>query len=307
MPMRILVTGVTGQVGGALASRLQPLATVVAADRSVLDLSRPGEIASRLDEIAPGVIVNSAAYTQVDRAECERELAFKVNAASPGAMARWAARRRVPLVNLSTDYVFDGSGERPWQEDDAPGPLSVYGESKLAGETEIRHAGGPHLIVRTSWIYAARGRSFLRAIADRARECTELNVVADQVGAPTSAAIVADALVRILLRGGARLAEEFATAGSIVHVAANGFTSWHGFAIAIVDGLKARGAVVKTQRVVPIRSVDDPTSRAVRPRNSRLDVGRLAQVFGVMPPHWTAALEPEMDQLARSLNQGMFG
>src|SRR5215831_12380060 len=203
--MRILVTGVTGQVGGALVGRLRNVATVVAADRSTLDLSRPGEIASRLDEIAPDLIVNSAAYTDVDRAECERELAFVVNAASPGAMARWAARREVPLVSLSTDYVFDGSGERPWQEDDAACPLSVYGESKLAGEMEVRRAGGPHLIVRTSWVYAAGGRNFLRAISSRARECTELNVVADQVGAPTSAAIVADALARILGRGEGRL------------------------------------------------------------------------------------------------------
>jgi dTDP-4-dehydrorhamnose reductase len=300
--MRILVTGVTGQIGGALAARLQTLATVIAADRSMLDLSRPDEIGSRLDDIAPDVIVNCAAYTEVDRAECERELAFRVNAASPGAMARWASRRGVPLVGLSTDYVFDGSGERPWQEDDAPGPLSVYGESKLAGETEIRRVGGPHLIVRTSWVYGAQGRNFLRVIANRARECTELKVVADQVGAPTSATTVANAIAHILTRDDARLPEEFATAGSIVHVAANGFTSWHGFAIAIVDGLKARGAAVKTQRVMPVQSAHYPATRAIRPRNSRLDVGRLARVFGITLPDWATALEPEIDQLARSPN-----
>jgi len=299
--MRILVTGVTGQIGGALVDRLQEVATVVPADRSALDLSRPGDIASRLDEIAPEVIVNSAAYTDVDQAECERELAFIVNAAGPSAMARWAARRAIPLVNLSTDYVFNGNGERPWREDDAPGPLSVYGESKLAGEMEVRRAGGSHLIVRTSWVYGARGKNFLRAIAQRARECTEFNVVADEVGAPTSANVVADVLARILNRGRAQLVADFTAAGGTVHLAANGFTSRHGFATAIVDGLKARGAIVKTERVVPIQSADYPTIQTIRPRNSRLDLGRLAQVFGITPPHWTTALESEIDQLARSI------
>jgi dTDP-4-dehydrorhamnose reductase len=303
--MRILVTGVTGQVGGALTARLQTVADVVAADRSVLDLSRPAEIGLRLDEIAPDVVVNCAAYTEVDRAECEREIAFNVNAAGPGAMARWAARHGVPLVSLSSDYVFDGGGERPWNENDTPHPLSVYGESKLAGETEIRRAGGPHLIVRTSWVYtAARGRNFLHAIACQARQRTEFSVVADQFGAPTSAAVVADTLARILPRGAAQLRDDFATAGGILHVVASGFTNWHGFAIAIVDGLKARGAIVKTKRVVPVGSVDYATTGAIRPRNSRLDLSRLAKVFGIRPLHWTAALAPEIDQLAGSLDSG---
>jgi dTDP-4-dehydrorhamnose reductase len=302
--MRILVTGVSGQVGGAIAVRLRTLATLIAGNRSVLDLSRPAEIASRLDEMAPDLIVNSAAYTEVDRAECERELVFKINAESPGVMARWAACRKVPLVNLSTEYVFDGRGERPWQEDDPPGPLSVYGESKLAGETEIRCAGGPHLIVRTSWIYAAQGRNFLRAIASRACKCAELNVVADQFGAPTSADIVADVLARILTRDPARLSDDFAMAGGIVHVAANGCISRHGFASAIVDGLKARGAAVKTERVVPVQSLDYPTTGAVRPLNSRLDLNRLAQIFDIAPPHWATALEQEIDQFMCSPDKG---
>jgi len=300
--MRILITGVTGQVGGALVVRLGNRTTVVAANRSALDLSRPGDIPSRLDEIAPDVIVNAAGYTDVDQAECERELAFIVNAASPCAMARWAARHGVPLVHLSTDYVFDGSGERPWQEDDTPRPLSVYGESKLAGEMGIRCAGGRHLIVRTSWVYAAWGTNFLRAIASRARECTELSVVVDQVGAPTSAATVADVIAGILSRGDAQLAADFAAASGTVHVAASGFTSRHGFAIAIVDGLKGRGTVVKAERVMPIRSADCPRTRATRPLNSRLGLGRLARVFGITPPHWATALESEIDQLVRSLN-----
>src|ERR1700678_3356102 len=162
--MRILMTGVTGQVGGALVSRLAGKHAVVAADRDTLDLSRPAAIAVRLDELNPDLIVNPAAYTAVDQAEDERDLAFTVNAESPGAMARWAAARGVPIVHLSTDYVFDGSGERAWREDDAPRPLSVYSAIMLAGETAVRGAGGPHLVVRTLWVYAATGKNFLRTI-----------------------------------------------------------------------------------------------------------------------------------------------
>ncbi|MEZ5786290.1 MAG: dTDP-4-dehydrorhamnose reductase [Xanthobacteraceae bacterium] len=300
--MRILVTGVTGQIGGALMRRLQSSGTVIAADRAVLDLARPGKIAEGLDEIAPDLIVNSAAYTTVDQAEHARDLAFTINAESPGVMARWAADHRVPLVSLSTDYVFNGSGNQPWREDDAPAPLSVYGESKLAGENAIRRAGGSHLIVRTSWVYAAQGRNFFRAIAHKACEQAELKVVADQIGAPTSAAIVADALARILSPSREQLQIDFAKAGGIVHLAADGFTSWHGFATAIVNGLKQRAVAVKAERVTPVSTDDYPVS-AARPRNSRMDLGRLAAVFGIRPVHWAAALEPELDQLAPSLKR----
>ena len=184
--MRILVTGVSGQVGGALVARLPASATVLAADRSVLDLAAPQTIAGTLDRLAPDIVFNPAAYTAVDKAEDEPELAMRVNAEAPGAMARWAAARDVPLIHFSTDYVFDGSGERAWREDDAPQPLSVYGATKLAGENEIRSAGGTFLIVRTSWVYAAEGKNFLRTIARLARERSELRIVADQIGAPTS-------------------------------------------------------------------------------------------------------------------------
>ncbi len=167
--MRILLTGVTGQVGAALRAPLARAGSLVAADRNRLDLARPERVASVLDDIAPDLIVNPAAYTAVDRAEDERELAFCVNAEAPGAMARWAASRGVPLVHFSTDYVFDGGGARPWREDDATGPLSAYGASKLAGEDAIRAAGGPHLVIRTSWVYAATGANFLRTVARLAR------------------------------------------------------------------------------------------------------------------------------------------
>jgi dTDP-4-dehydrorhamnose reductase len=296
--MRILVTGGSGQVGGALVPRISGYGNTVAPDRSELDLTRPSMIEDRLHQIGPDLIINSAAYTNVDRAEDERDLAFTVNAESPGAIARWAATRRVPLVQLSTDYVFDGSGERPWREDDPTGPLSAYGASKLAGERSIQAAGGPHLIVRTSWVYAVQGRNFLRTIAALATDREELRIVADQVGAPTSAAVIADALVRILVAPLEDLPARFAAAHEVVNLTASGATSWYGLAVAIVKGLKARGVPVKAERIVPISTGEYPV-KAKRPLNSRLDLQRLAAVFQIQPPHWGAALESELDLLVR--------
>jgi dTDP-4-dehydrorhamnose reductase len=295
--MRILVTGVSGQVGGALVARLPTSATVLTSDRSVLDLAEPRTIASTLDRLAPDVVVNPAAYTAVDNAEDEPDLARRVNAEAPGAMARWAAARDVPLVHFSTDYVFDGSGERAWREDDTPGPLSVYGATKLAGENHIRSAGGTFLIVRTSWIYAAQGKNFLSTIARLARERSELRIVDDQIGAPTPAALIADAVAGMLSEGLGAFRENCARASGLVHLAACGETSWHGFAGAIVEGLKARGVALAVERVVPIASRDYPT-KARRPLNSRLDLARVRSVFGIAPPTWQDALAPELDRLA---------
>jgi dTDP-4-dehydrorhamnose reductase len=304
--MRILVTGVTGQVGGALVARFPPSATVLAADRSVLDLAAPQAIAAILDRLAPDVIFNPAAYTAVDKAEDEPELAACINAEAPGAMARWAAAHDVPLIHFSTDYVFDGSGKRAWREDDAPHPLSVYGATKLAGENEIRSAGGTFLIVRTSWVYAAEGKNFLRTIARLARERSELRIVADQIGAPTSAVLIGDVVAGMLLEGTEGLRELCANAGGLVHLAASGETSWHGFASAIVEGLKARGAALAVERVVPIATEDFPT-KARRPCNSRLDMTRLQTIFGITPPPWPIALSPELDRLARELTTAHGG
>jgi dTDP-4-dehydrorhamnose reductase len=298
--MRILVTGVSGQVGGALVARLQPFGTVLAADRTVLDLSRPDALATVLDRLTPSIIVNAAAYTEVDKAEDEPALAIAVNAAAPGAMARWAAPRAVPLIHFSTDYVFDGGGDRPWREDDAPRPLSVYGASKRAGENEIAAAGGCSLILRTSWVYGGHGKNFPRAIAELAREREELRIVADQIGAPTSATLLADAVADIIGGGLADLRQSCAQTAGLVHLTASGETSRHALAEAIVDGLRARGCALAVERLIPIRSDEYPT-RAKRPLNSRLDLGRWHRVFGHAPPSWQAALAPVLDEIAKTM------
>ncbi len=292
--MRAVVTGITGQVGGALRKAFEPIGSVIAAGRNELDLAQLEQIAPTLDRVGPDLIVNAAAYTAVDRAEDERDLAFRVNAEAPGIIARWAAGRRVPLIHFSTDYVFDGSGNCPWREDDLPNPLSVYGASKHAGDEAVRAAAGPHLIVRTSWVYAAHGKNFLRSIAHQAKERSELRIVADQVGAPTSARVIAETIAGIIDGSGPSLAERFAAAKSTINVAASGETSWYGFAVAIVRGLKSRGAALAVERIVPIATKDYPT-QAKRPVNSRLDLTRLRQVFGIDPPAWDQALSVELD------------
>ncbi len=296
--MRILVTGVTGQVGSASTTKLAAFGTIVPATRSLLDLTQPQEIASRLDEIAPDVIVNPAAYTAVDRAEDERDLAFLVNAEAPRALAQWSARRGIPLLHFSTDYVYSGSGSIAWKEGDETGPLSVYGASKLAGEAAIRDVAGPHLICRTSWVYAPTGGNFLRTIVRLAREREELRIVADQVGAPTSAAVIADTLAAFFASPGG-LSSVIERTDGLVHVAAAGSTSWHGFATAIVEGLRERGVPLKVERVLPIGTADYPT-KAQRPGNSRLDLSRLSRVLGRSTPDWSTGLDAVLDELVAS-------
>ena len=204
--MRIVLTGSKGQVGGALQPLLAKHGTVIAPSRTEFDLSKPEMLAGALDGFKPDLIINPAAYTAVDRAEDERELAFLVNAEGPETIAKWSARHRVPLIHFSTDYVFDGSDDKPRCEDSPTGPLSVYGASKLAGDLAIQAAGGPHLIARTSWVYAANGANFLRTIARLAGERKELRIVADQIGAPTTASTIADTVARVVLSHASNLA-----------------------------------------------------------------------------------------------------
>ncbi|GAB1715480.1 MAG: dTDP-4-dehydrorhamnose reductase [Nitrobacter sp.] len=294
--MRILLTGTNGQVGGALRPLLEKGGTVIAPSRNEFDLSKPETLAGALDAFKPDLIINPAAYTAVDRAEDECELAFVVNARAPEAIATWSSRHRVPLLHFSTDYVFDGSGNRPWREDSATGPLSVYGASKLAGDLAIQAAGGPHLIVRTCWVYSASGTNFLRTIARLAGEREELRIVADQIGAPTTASAIADAVTGVVWSNASNLEEAFTRKGGVVNLACAGETSWHGFASAIVAGLRSRGMRLAVKTITPIAAADFPT-RAERPANSRLDLSRLRDLLGVTTPAWQRALLSELDSL----------
>jgi dTDP-4-dehydrorhamnose reductase len=297
--MRILLTGATGQIGSALAPKLARVGDVIAPVRANLDLAAPERIEASLTEISPDLIVNCAAYTAVDRAEDETELAFAINAAAPAALAAWAARHATPLLHFSTDYVFDGSGTRPWMEDDPPRPVSAYGRSKLAGEIAVRQSGAPHLVTRTSWVYAARGTNFLRTIAGLAATRPQLRVVADQIGAPTAAETLAALVGQMIEQHRSDLSGAFAQAEGLCHLTASGSTSWHGFACAVVEGLRERGVALACQSVVPVSSAEY-SAKATRPLNSRLSLKRLAAVYGLTPPSWQAALGPVLDAYVAS-------
>jgi dTDP-4-dehydrorhamnose reductase len=309
---RILVTGVSGQVGGALREALSSVGVVLAADRSVLDLSRPDSLLLELDRLSHDLIVNAAAYTAVDQAEDERELAYRINVESPRMMAKWAARQGVPMVHFSTDYVFDGSGDRPWREDDPTGPLSTYGASKLASECAVAEADASYLIIRTSWVFASKGKNFLTTIARLARERPELRVVADQIGAPTSARSIAQGVISIIgscpeHEAGSILnsiKRRFAEVDGLIHMSSRGATNWHGFATAIVDGLRVRGQQLAVHNIAAIDTKDYP-SRAVRPLNSRLDMSRLETVIGIQMPDWQEALETELNDYVLNMDRAM--
>lgn len=295
--MKILLTGSSGQLGRVLAQPLKQMGELFAPKRGMLDLADSQTLKNALETAQPALIVNAAAYTDVDRAETDTRQAYLVNAAAPEIMARWAATRGVPLLHISTDYVYSGMGDTPHDEGEAPAPLNAYGASKLAGDEAIGQSGAPHLILRTSWLYDATGRNFLTSILDAARTRAELRVVDDQVGAPTPAALVAAIAMEILQAGDPR--ETFATSGGVVHAAAMGAASRHEFARTIIDGLRKRGCDLAAQRVVPVPSTDMPTP-AKRPLNSRLSLARLSERFGIVPPDWRAALKPVLDAVARA-------
>lgn len=288
-------------MGGALSRRLSSH-DVLAKGRGVFDLNRPDRLSQVLDAIRPDLVVNAAAYTAVDRAEHEPEIAARVNADAPARMARWCARAGIPFLHFSTDYVFDGEGDRPWREQDQARPLSVYGRTKLTGEQAIQSEGGHFLIVRTSWVYAATGHNFLRSIVRLCQERDELQVVDDQFGAPTSAAVIADAVAEIIGGEPDSAREKFRLADGLLHLTASGYTSRHGFATTIVSGLRGRGIPLRVKTVTPIRTDDYPVA-AQRPRNSRLDLVRLNSQFGIRPLNWEDALNLELDTLAAELKQ----
>ncbi|MEK7435939.1 MAG: dTDP-4-dehydrorhamnose reductase, partial [Pseudomonadota bacterium] len=295
---RILVTGRNGQVGFELQRRLARLGRVTAAGRDEMDLADPDSIRNMVRNTAPNLIVNAAAYTAVDQAESEPELALAINGVAPGILAEEAKRLGAALIHYSSDYVFDGSKTAPYTEDDAPRPISAYGRSKLAGEQAIQSVDVPHLILRTSWVYGARGKNFLLTILRLAKEREELAVVDDQVGAPTWCQVIAAAtggILQDLGYGQARFRDACDAKRGIYNLTAAGQTSWHGFAAAILAlGASAQQgqsdfALTRVPALKPIKTEQYPLP-AQRPRNSLLSNAKIQSTFGLVMPGWESSL-----------------
>jgi dTDP-4-dehydrorhamnose reductase len=306
--MRILLLGANGQLGFELRRALAPLGELMPATRdgqladgtSCLraDLADARSLAQALDSARAEVIVNAAAYTAVDRAEDEPSLADRINHRAVAEIGAWAAGNNALAVHYSTDYVFDGSAARPYREDDATAPLGVYGASKLAGEEALRASGAAHLILRTAWVHAARGHNFLRTMLRLAGERDELRVVADQIGAPTPASLIADVSATVLARWNVPDAPARSALEGTFHLVAAGQCSWYEFATTLFERAAARGLIARAPRVVPIATADYPT-RARRPAYSVLDCTRLENVFGLQLPDWRAGLDEVLDEVAR--------
>jgi len=299
MSARILLTGKNGQVGSALAAFLPRLGEVVALDRQQLDLAKPDEIRRAIRKVRPHLVVNAAAYTAVDQAETDQVAARAINADAPAVIAEEAKKIGASVVHYSTDYIFDGTKRSPYDENDPPNPLSVYGKTKLAGELAIRESGAPHLIFRTAWVYATRGRNFLLTMLRLASQREELRVVHDQIGAPTwcrEIARVTTSILEHLPRDG-QGAWSFPRVSGTYHMTAGGIASWYDFAQAILaetskapPGLSwlasaTGGHPLLARRVVPITTAEYPTP-ARRPAYSVLSNARLSRTFGVQLPDW---------------------
>lgn len=302
---RILLVGKNGQIGWELQRTLMTLGEIVAVDRETMDLCDPDAIRHVIREYKPDVIVNAAGYTAVDRAESDAAVAMQVNGTAPGVMAEEAKRLGVAMVHYSTDYVFDGTKSSPYTEEDEARPLNVYGRSKLAGEQAIQAVGATHLILRTSWIYGARGNNFLLGILRVGREGKQLRIVEDQNGAPTWSRVVAEATAQILAqcyslalaRGADRSGLSAASAscsfaegmGGIYHVVAEGRTSWYGFAKAIFNRISAAEGATRAT-LTPVTSEQYATP-AKRPKNSALSTEKLRTKFGLEPGRWEDGLD----------------
>lgn len=284
--MKILLFGKGGQVGWELQRSLAPLGDLVAldADSQILcgDFTNPEGLAQTVRAVAPDIIVNAAAHTAVDQAESEPELARTINALAPGVLAQEAKRSGAWLIHYATDYVFDGSGDKPWLETDPTGPLSVYGKTKLEGEEAIRATGCQHLIFRTSWVYAARGGNFAKTMLRLAQERDFLSVINDQIGAPTGADLLADISAHAI-----RTALRNPDVGGLYHLVAGGETSWHGYASFVIDFARQAGIEIKVrpEAIQPVPTSAFPLP-APRPKNSRLDTQKLKNTFGLNLPHW---------------------
>ncbi|WP_027210072.1 dTDP-4-dehydrorhamnose reductase [Burkholderia sp. WSM2232] len=284
----ILVTGVNGQVGYELARTLQGLGSAVAVDRSTLDLSNPDQIRAVVRDLKPALIVNPAAYTAVDKAEQEPELAMRINGEAPGVLAEEAKKLGAALIHYSTDYVFDGEKQDAYVESDSTNPQNAYGRTKLAGEQAIAATGVNHLVLRTSWVYGTRGKNFLLTMLRLGAERPELKVVADQFGAPTWCNTIATLTAHIAAQSLAAQdnASWWQERSGVYHLCAGDSTSWHGFASAIFE----LADLPHRPSTLPIPAAEYPTP-ARRPSNSRMSNEKLAQAFGLAAPHWRDALK----------------
>ena len=296
--MKILLFGKNGQVGWELQRSLAVLGEVIAVDTDSEPPWRPDfldldAITALIDRAAPDLIVNAAAHTAVDKAEAEPDLVRAINATAVGTMARAAAARKAWLVHYSTDYVFGGSGSTPWTEDAPTAPLSVYGRSKAESEQLIRASGCRHLILRTSWVFGARGDNFAKIMLRLARTRDALNVIDDQVGAPTGAELLADVTAHAI-----RAVGEAPSLGGTYHLAASGETSWHGYACHVIEFARAAGAPVKVaaDSIAAVPSSEFPTP-AERPKNSRLDTTKLRSSFGLTLPPWQTGVDRMLAEL----------
>lgn len=290
--MKILLFGKGGQVGWELQRALAPLGELIALDFDTAgdlsgDFSQPEAVAATVRRVAPDLIVNAAAHTAVDKAESEADLARLINASTPGRIAQEAKALGAHLIHYSTDYVFDGSGDAPRDETAATGPLSVYGRTKLEGEQLIAASGATHLILRTSWVYAARGGNFAKTMLKLAKERQRLTVIADQFGAPTGAELLADVSAHA-----ARMLRARPELSGLYHCVAAGETSWYGYATHVIERARAAGHAIKVapDAILPIPTSDYPTP-ATRPLNSRLDTRRLREVFGLVLPPWQQGVD----------------
>jgi dTDP-4-dehydrorhamnose reductase len=287
---KILLTGKNGQVGWELRRTLGPLGDVVAVGHEEMDLADPDSIRRTIREVRPHLIVNAGAYTAVDKAESEPDLAMAINGVAPGIMAEEAKRLNAAIVHYSTDYVFDGTKKHPYTEDDAPNPLNVYGQTKLAGERAIQASGVPHLILRTSWVYGARGKNFLVTILRLARERSELKIVDDQIGAPTWCRMLAEVTSQMLSQHYPSVARpsSIADISGLYHVVCGGHTSWYGLARKILEVVSSHASHAMPE-LKPIPTTEYPTP-AKRPLNSRLSTEKLKRMCGLIVPAWEESL-----------------
>lgn len=294
---KILLTGASGQVGRELRRTLAPLGDVIVAERNTLDLAQPDTIRTTLRRCAPDIIINAAAYTAVDKAETEQELAFAVNGLAPGILAEEAKHLDALLIHYSTDYVFDGTRATPYCEDDIPNPLNAYGHGKLAGERAIAATTARHVILRTSWVYGSHGNNFARTILRLARERTELRIVDDQIGAPTWSRTLAEATAAIITQYSRTPNLTQDEQHGVFHLSARGATSWCGFAQAILSAAAEHDARYPIPRLTPISTADYPTP-ARRPLYSLLANDRIRASFGIELPDWQTSLALCMRELS---------